>query len=287
MKVSAYFHFAQRPVLVRKVKQLGGEENREEVYVVASENDYRRVMELWSEIRETTETSAPGHIIKFFHQVVLKLAEEKDEFAIEDLTQAWNSTSENRKSSKAIRNWVRFLSDVGYLTSMPDPNDKRRKLISVIKDFEEGKNARYGLSDLCAIFSLDSLKEWLSKANKISLQNQVLLQEKSFGLHEPSVKDIYRIYFRRKTVSAGDISKKNEQPSLRERTAEKTQNSKKPYSALFTFQNFKQLTRLRTPVIDRCAVCGFQGRMDWQVTMPDGSWSLLCGKCGLELTEKT
>ena len=52
-------------------------------------------------------------------------------------------------------------------------------------------------------------------------------------------------------------------------------------------RNFKELVRLTTPIIDKCVVFGFQGRMDWQVTMSDGSWALLCGKCGLELTEKT
>jgi hypothetical protein len=49
--------------------------------------------------------------------------------------------------------------------------------------------------------------------------------------------------------------------------------------------NHKSLVRLTTNVIGKCAVCGFQGRMDWQVTMPDGIWSLLCGKCGLKLAE--
>jgi len=54
---------------------------------------------------------------------------------------------------------------------------------------------------------------------------------------------------------------------------------------LQNFVGFKNLVRLTIKVIGKCAVCGFQGRMDWQVTMPDGSWALLCDKCGLELAE--
>jgi hypothetical protein len=42
-------------------------------------------MALWKEIRETTETSAPGHIIKFYHEVVKEAAKEKSEFTVEDL----------------------------------------------------------------------------------------------------------------------------------------------------------------------------------------------------------
>jgi len=37
---------------------------------------------------------------------------------------------------------------------------------------------------------------------------------------------------------------------------------------------------------DRCHLCHFQGPMDWQVTMQDETWALLCGKCGDQLAEK-
>ena len=37
---------------------------------------------------------------------------------------------------------------------------------------------------------------------------------------------------------------------------------------------------------DRCYACHFQGPMDWQVTMQDETWALLCGKCGDRLAEK-
>ena len=51
-------------------------------------------------------------------------------------------------------------------------------------------------------------------------------------------------------------------------------------------QNLKELTRLTTYFEGKCAICGFQGRMDWQVTRHDDTWGLLCGKCGLILQKK-
>jgi len=51
-------------------------------------------------------------------------------------------------------------------------------------------------------------------------------------------------------------------------------------------QNLKQLTRLTTHFEDKCIVCGFQGRMDWQATLHDDSWGLLCENCGLAIEKK-
>jgi len=47
-----------------------------------------------------------------------------------------------------------------------------------------------------------------------------------------------------------------------------------------------KLERLTTNIQDKCVVCGFEGRMDWQVTLHDGSWGLLCGECGVKLSKR-
>jgi hypothetical protein len=49
-----------------------------------------------------------------------------------------------------------------------------------------------------------------------------------------------------------------------------------------------RLTRLTTNIVDKCMNhgCRFSGRIDWQATYPDGSYALLCFKCGLELQRK-
>jgi len=52
MKVSALFHFAQRPVLIQKV------ENKEQHYVMAVRQDYDFVMSLWNQIRARANCSS-------------------------------------------------------------------------------------------------------------------------------------------------------------------------------------------------------------------------------------
>lgn len=46
------------------------------------------------------------------------------------------------------------------------------------------------------------------------------------------------------------------------------------------------LTRLNSLFEDKCLVCSFTGRMDWQVDLHDGTWSMLCERCGLELEKR-
>jgi len=46
-----------------------------------------------------------------------------------------------------------------------------------------------------------------------------------------------------------------------------------------------KLERLHDNWHDNCIVCGFHGRMNWQVTQPDGSWGLLCSGCGQKFSE--
>jgi len=51
-------------------------------------------------------------------------------------------------------------------------------------------------------------------------------------------------------------------------------------------QNLKELTRLTTHIEDKCVVCGFEGRMDWQATMHDGTWAMLCENCAAKIRKQ-
>jgi len=47
-----------------------------------------------------------------------------------------------------------------------------------------------------------------------------------------------------------------------------------------------KLERLTSDFQDKCVLCGFSGRMDWQITLHDGNWALLCAECGCKLADK-
>jgi hypothetical protein len=48
----------------------------------------------------------------------------------------------------------------------------------------------------------------------------------------------------------------------------------------------KRLERLEGKWEDKCVLCGFSGRMDYQVTEFNDSWAFLCGSCGDKLTKE-
>jgi hypothetical protein len=50
--------------------------------------------------------------------------------------------------------------------------------------------------------------------------------------------------------------------------------------------NAASLVRLTGLFEDKCVICGIRGRMEWQVNNHDGTWGLLCDRCGLELEKK-
>jgi len=202
IQISALFHFAQRPIAIRKVKvEVESEDPTvpeykevKERYIMAVRQDYDFVMALWNEIRETTETSAPGHIIKFYHEVVEEVAKDKQgEFLIEDLTDKWNSKFEEKKSSDTIRRWAGFLSDIGYLSSQTDPDNKKRNLYKIIR--ENQKSREYTHLSFSAMFGLNSFKAWLNEPNSITEENHFSLKENLFSNDEVSIEHIFSRYF--------------------------------------------------------------------------------------------
>jgi len=279
VKVLTLFHVAQRPVLIQKV------EDKEQCYVMAVREDYEFVMDLWREIRETTETSAPGQIMRFFHEVVEKISTDYPVFQVKDLVDAWNSKFKQKKSSRRIREWVNFLCDVGYMTKNPNPNDKRSNFLTVIKE----KNGEKGESQFAIIFTLDLFKEWLEQAKQILRKNSLKLKQNFVANGESSCEDIFQKFFLNNAGDFRNILLGDSKASFVESGEEITVIQKTPQSP--HFKNFKiedilKVERLGSGFQDKCSECGFQGPMDYQVTFHNGEWALLCGVCGVTLIQQ-
>jgi hypothetical protein len=228
IEVSASFYLAQRPVLVRKLRfETEGKEGfREEEhrYVMAVKEDYDNTMTLWKEVRETTETSAGSHHLKFFHEVVEPEAKSHldNMFTVKDLTDAWNAKFSDRKSSDIIRNYVDFLCLIGYMSKEPDPSDKRQNLLKVIQE----KTGKYTENELSVFFTLDSFKAWLNEARTITEENQILIRENLLVDAEATPEAIYNRYFLVSNQNSSVIDSSPNESSTVESAQKKTDNQK-------------------------------------------------------------
>lgn len=301
IKVYTLFHFAQRPVLVRKFESEEGAEVTKH-YVMATRRDCDFIMGLWKEVRESTETSAPGHILKFFHQVVEKVAEEYPEFLLTDLVEGWNSRFEQRKSRDTIRKWVTFLCDIGWMTKTPSPKDKRVNLLSVIIA-ETGELPAFLKPDN---FGLDSLKAWLNRRRSIMERGTLFVTDNFVNMRETPIETIYKKYFYTEGALRSNIDLGNSTASLGERSSELAgiQNAaispvsgnfesaspqRKPAGEgepAFKAENIKSLVRLDQPDQGECAKCSRKTTLEFSVTLHNGDYGFLCGKCGLQLQEQ-
>lgn len=304
IKVSALFHFAQRPVLVRKITvEIPGEDptvpggkEAEEQYVMAIKWDYDLVMVLWNKIRETTETSAPGHIIKFYHEVVREVAREKNgEFLIEDLTDKWNSKFEDKKSSDVIRKWVDFLCDVGYISKREDPENKKRNMLKVIKENEE--NGKYTQFRFSEFFGLDSFKAWLNKANSISEKNQICLKENPFSDGDASCEDVFNRCFLSQREDFSYIVPDDSKVSLSESAEKNTEKQKSVYVRNFQQGNSESEKSSERVTLDdvkycrwtdefygehECTICGYKKPTSWKAELFKGPDVWVCEDCRWE-----
>ncbi|MGB9672285.1 MAG: hypothetical protein ACPLZY_03975 [Candidatus Norongarragalinales archaeon] len=273
LKVSALFHFAQRPLVIRTVKAEDGEKEVQERYVIVTRRDYDFVMALWSSIQETTETSAPGHIIKFYHEVVEELAKEKEEYTIEELTEKWNSKSENKKSSDTIRRWTRFLCNIGYMTSRPDPNDKRREFYKIIHTDQKFRN--YTHSPFASIFKLETLKAWLKEAEQIFAHNSLSLRENIINEREITVEELYNRHFLCETSPRANISLAMNEASSSGSASKVDANEKCVY-----LRNFKAVYWCEGFYgWHKCAACGYTKLTSWQAETFKGEKVWLCEDC--------
>jgi len=288
-KVYALFHFAQRPLVIRRLSN-GGDEGEnaetqqrevEERYVMVTGRDYDFIMALWSNIQETTETSAPGHIIRFYHDVVEGLSREKAEFGVEDLTDAWNSRFEDKRSSFTIRRWVDFLCQIGYLTSKTNPEDKRHKLYKAI--LRTGNICNSLLLPNANVFSLETLKEWQKEANKIFAHNALSLRENLTSEKETAIEEVYAKHFLSESGLCANISLSPHQAPISEKTAKMLANKKCKQLQTIPLDSFKAVYWSDSFYgWHPCAACGETKLSAWQAETFRDEKVWLCEDCKIE-----
>jgi len=272
IKTFALFHFAQRPCLKL---------NREPKFVLATIQDAGYILGLWKQIQETTETGAPGHVIRFFYDVFKPLSMDRAELYVEELVAEYNRQNIEKRSSSTVRRWLDFLCEIGYVDKRKD-SDGRRNVYFLIK--KEKETAECEIFSNSHIFSLENLKEWWERTKTIYARIPIFITHKIFDDKPIDIKDLFeKFYLRKNGVRAQVVS--NGKNSGKEKTTSKICAFQK-FTQSAVYSQLKSIIRLTTNVQGECAVCGKVGRMSWQGNLFEGGYVLFCGECGEKVLEK-
>jgi len=247
----------------------------EEYTVLTDMRDVKHIMEVWQHAEETTVTGLPGHILDFFHKVVEPLGEKKLA-NYNELTNSYNAVSEEKRSSDTIGQWVKLLQQIGWADTEPDPLDKRRKLVRLIKKAENNGECR--IQQLLDSFTLENFGKWLDEVEKITAHNALLLKEKF--LAEPSSQNVvYENHFCADIFL--ELSKKGE-GSAEEKKGENSGIRHSPtIPKLLAFQDILSGPHSTGEQWHKgmCKICGEEKTIEWHVQDFKKDLHGICGEC--------
>jgi len=160
IEMSCLLHIFQRPFLRLNNIQ----------HWMANTRDYLTALELLKSFEETTRAGIPGHIVAFFHKVVAPFGGPVN---YEDLVEKHNETMPERVSKKRLYKYVELLRDVGWVDTIEDPEDKRRRLVYPLKKPES--RLYYSLRQSTPFFHEKDFKNWLNNLKNYSSPEKVFI----------------------------------------------------------------------------------------------------------------
>lgn len=278
IELNALLNMNQRPIL-----KCG-----KETYVLAVKEDFDKVLKMFEYCEKTTLTGLSGHVIDVFERLMMPM----QVFSYKNLVEKASEVLDYPLSSSTFYVYVRELAKIGWVDEQPDPDDKRKKVISVIR--KEGNLLSSLTKRFGEFFGLKNWKEWLNGLKQLSYEkSELFIQNLAANEWDNGTEEIFNKYYgveeeEKNGLEKTEVSSNN--LKITKQTASVEPSLLKVENLLLrqnkTIQNLKQLTRLTTDFEDKCVICHFEGRMDWQVTQHDGTWGLLCDKCGLTVEKK-
>lgn len=282
LKAVAALHLFQRPIIT-----VNGAN-----YVVASVVDVALSFEVFARIFETTRTGTEQQLLSFYHDIVAL----KECWHLNDLVEEYNRVYPRKVSSEWMRVKMERLAEIGYVDIRKDPDDKRLNVYVPLVKGEKSKNLLKTHSWAFLRLNLqEGFKKWREKIQQVGRLEIKKFFEGPISMDtlESMVLD-EKILFNYKWVKLGFLTK----PEKELETEKKTENNQEkesgkslekssPSTPLSVKpEDVLKLERLTVNVQGECVECRMKGRMDWQVTFHDGTWSLLCGECGFKLSKQ-
>lgn len=184
LEVSALFHCQQRPILIADDRTV----------VLVSMADVELIQYFLPSIMETTETGLPEYMLQIFHNVMEPLYKDTGAFDYQMLTDKHNEVMGKKRSRDTLYPIVSALSKAGYVSTDPNPNDKRTHLIRIIKNEEEDTFDSL-LKTFMTSYSLEDFRKWLNQGKKYLRKNSIVLKQKLVDDNNSTPQEIYEKHY--------------------------------------------------------------------------------------------
>ena len=139
-------------------------------YWMATIHDYITALELLKSFEETTRAGIPGHIITFYHKIIVPFQRPAN---YEELVEKHNEAMSEKVSKKSAYKYIELLRDIGWVDTIQDPEDKRRRLVYPLNKAES--RLYYSLRQSTPFFHEKDLKNWLENLQNYSSQENIFI----------------------------------------------------------------------------------------------------------------
>ncbi len=260
---------------------------REKPVVLATYEDFKAVMEYFEFIEETTTSGLNAHILNVFHRVMEPLKT----FGYPELVAKCTEMLHYPLARATLYVYVRELAKIGYVDEEPDLNDKRKKIISVIR--KRGITLHSLRNEFGRFFTLDLFKAWLKTVLELSYEKSLLLNAIPSDKWDNDVEGLFNEYYMvpETPILTNAVSKdmeldKTEFSQDNFKVDENALNSKtSPKQPLNSFVRQSKIIPL-TPVYEaeKCETCGeFPVKYEFVV---DGQPLRRCQNCINQMKSK-
>jgi len=102
-------------------------------FLLSTIQDVKTALEIYQEIFETTRTGTEQSVLDFYHDIIRT----KESWYLKELTATYNEDHEKKLSSDTIRKRLERLSEIGYVDTEKDDDDKRLNIYKPLVIEEE------------------------------------------------------------------------------------------------------------------------------------------------------
>lgn len=165
---SAILHHDIRPVL-RIVTKQGFRS-----YIISNYTDLYNAASILIHVWEATQTGIGEHCISLFYNVIIPRwkALGTVPLSMNIIMKDYEERGMGQPKRKTFYSWVKALEDIGWLEPRQDPNDRRKKMVQVVK-FEHNNSLLLALDKFKNRFKTDLIKEQILRLINYSSPTKV------------------------------------------------------------------------------------------------------------------